>query len=174
MFLGRLVAGRGRRWVVLAAWLVVLGGLGPLVGRFESVQKNEPASFLPGGSESVRVLDAAAGFPSGEVTPAIAVFRDSAGLGADGEAAIEAARTRVESADIPGVGTTSPAVRSRDGKAAFFSVPVAAEGDADVLVAAVDELRAVVSDGLPQQVEARVTGPAGFSADATKAFEGIN
>ena len=174
MFLGRLVAGRRRRWLVLAAWLVVLGGLGPLAGRFESVQKNEPASFLPGGSESVKVLDAAAGFPSGEVTPAIAVFRDSGGLGVAGLMAVEAARTRVDSADIPGVGPTSPAIRSGDGTTAFFAVPVDAEGDADVLVAAVDELRDLVSAGLPRQVEARVTGPAGFSADATKAFEGIN
>ncbi len=172
--LGRLVAGRGRRWVVLAAWLVVVGGLGPLAGRFESVQKNEPASFLPGGSESVRVLDAAAGFPSGEVMPAIAVLRDPGGLGADGAAALESARTRVKSAEIPGVGAPSPAVRSGDGTTAFFAVPVDAEGDADVLVTAIDDLRELVRDGLPREVEAQVTGPAGFSADATKAFEGIN
>ena len=36
-------------------------------------------------------------------------------------------------------------------------MPVDAEGDADALVAAVDELRDLVSNGLPRRVEARVT-----------------
>ena len=79
-FLARLVVGRKRKLVVLALWLLIALALGPLAGRFESVQRNEPASFLPGDSESVAVLEASDGFPSGEVTAAIAVFRDQAGL----------------------------------------------------------------------------------------------
>src|SRR6188474_1046054 len=94
-FLGPLVVGPRRRLAVLALWVLVAAALGPLAGRFESVQRNEPASFLPGDSESVAVLDASDGFPSGEVTAAIAVFRDPAGLGADARVAVELARTRV-------------------------------------------------------------------------------
>jgi RND superfamily putative drug exporter len=173
-FLGRLVVGPRRRLAVLALWVLVAAALGPLAGRFESVQRNEPASFLPGDSESVAVLDASDGFPSGQVTQAIAVFRDPAGLGSAGRAALEQTRRRVTRAGIEGVGAVSPVVRSVDGTTGVFSVPIEARGDADVLVSAVDEVRDLVAERLPEGLEARVTGPAGFSADATKAFEGIN
>ena len=53
-------------------------------------------------------------------------------------------------------------------------MPIRAGGDADVLVSAVERVRTTVEEGLPPGLEAKVTGPAGFSADATKAFEGIN
>jgi RND superfamily putative drug exporter len=173
-FLGRLVVGPRRRLAVLALWVLVAAALGPLAGRFESVQRNEPASFLPGDSESVAVLDASDGFPSGQVTQAIAVFRDPAGLGSAGRAALEQTRRRVTRAGIEGVGAVSPVVRSVDGTTGVFSVPIEARGDAVVLVSAVDEVRDLVAERLPEGLEARVTGPAGFSADATKAFEGIN
>ena len=102
-FLSRLVVGRTGRFVVLAVWLVVAAALGPLAGRFEGAQQNEPSSFLPGDAESVRVLDAADTFPSGSVTPAIAVFRDPGGLGARGTAGVERKRDELASASIAGV-----------------------------------------------------------------------
>src|SRR5678816_3597299 len=102
-FLTRLVVGRKRKLVVLALWLLIALALGPLAGRFESVQRNEPASFLPGDSESVAVLEASDGFPSGEVTAAIAVFRDQAGLGADARVAVELARTTGDTGPTPSI-----------------------------------------------------------------------
>ncbi len=172
-FLSRLVVGKKRRFVMLGAWLLVAAALGPLAGRFESAQQNEPSSFLPGDAESVRVLDAANTFPSGSVTPAIAVFRDPDGLGVRGIAAVERTRDELASASIDGVTDVSPVARSKDGKAAVVSVAIEAGGDSDLLVSAVDDIRQAVRE-LPAGVEARVTGPAGYSADATKAFEGIN
>jgi putative drug exporter of the RND superfamily len=172
--LARLVVGRWRRLVVLGAWLLVAAALGPLAGRFEGAQKNEPSSFLPGNAESVKVLEASKGFPSGQQTPAVVVFRDGKGLGAAGRAAVEGKPAQIGAAKIPGVRAVSPVAWSRDGTAAVISVPIAAGGDSDVLVSAVDEVRALAHEGLPPGVVAKVTGPAGFSADATKAFEGIN
>jgi putative drug exporter of the RND superfamily len=173
-FLGRLVAGRTRRIVVLALWLLLTLALGPLAGRFEAAQKNEPSSFLPGDAESVAVLQASEGFPSGELTPAIAVFRDPAGLGAEARTAVERKREAIAEADIEGARPPSPVAFSEDATGAVIAVPIEAEGDADVLVAAVDDVRDIVKEGLTPGLEARVTGPAGFSADATRAFEGIN
>ena len=172
--LARLVVGRRRRFVVLGAWLLVAAALAPLAGRFEQAQENEPSSFLPGGSESVRVLEAAKDFPSGEQTPAVAVFRDADGLGARGRAAVEERRSALEAASIRGVSGVSPVVWSPDGTAAVVSVPIRAGGDPDLLVSAVDAVRTTVDESLPPGLEAKVTGPAGFSADATKAFAGIN
>jgi RND superfamily putative drug exporter len=172
--LSRLVVGRRRRFVVLGAWLLAAAALAPLAGRFEQAQENEPSSFLPGGSESVKVLEAAKDFPSGEQTPAVAVFRDADGLGARGRAAVEERRSALEAASIRGVSGVSPVVWSPDGTAAVVSVPIRAGGDPDLLVSAVDAVRTTVDESLPPGLEAKVTGPAGFSADATKAFAGIN
>ncbi len=138
------------------------------------MQRNEPASFLPGDSESVAVLRAADGFPSGQVTPAIVVAHAPGGLDARAEAAVGTMRSRVTDADLEGVQPPSPIVRSEDRTTAVFTVPIEARGDSDILVGAVDGVRRVVQMDLPGGLEARVTGPAGFSADATKAFEGIN
>jgi RND superfamily putative drug exporter len=45
--LASLVSGRRSKFAVLGVWLLVVIGLGPLAGKFESAQKNEPSSFLP-------------------------------------------------------------------------------------------------------------------------------
>ena len=170
----RFVAGRRSKLVMLGLWLVLVAALGPPAGRFEGVQKNEPSSFLPGASDSVAVLEASKSFPSGQETPAVAVFRDAGGLDAPDRAAVQEARRRVTGAGIEGVGQPPPIVMSEDGKAAVVTIPIRAGGDEKVLVGAVDAVRDLVREDLPPGLEARVTGPAGFSADATKAFEGIN
>ncbi|HEX2293087.1 MAG TPA: MMPL family transporter, partial [Gaiellaceae bacterium] len=168
------VSGRRSKFVVLGLWVVLVVALGPFAGRFEGAQRNEPSSFLPEGAESVEVLNAAEGFPSGEVTPAVAVFRSPDGLGAEGRAAVERARTRVDGAAIEGVQRLAPTILSRDGTSAFFAIPIKAEGEEEILIGAVEDTRELVRDGLPPGLEVEVTGPAGFSADASKAFEGIN
>jgi putative drug exporter of the RND superfamily len=170
----RLVAGRRSKFVALGVWVVVALALGPLAGRFEAVQQNEPSSFLPGDAESVAVLEASDGFPSGRSTSAIVVFRDPGGLSADGRDAVERARHRLGDAGIEGVGPLTPVVISDDGNAAVFTVPIEAGGEEEILITAVDDVRDLARDGLPSGLEVQVTGPAGFSADASKAFEGIN
>ncbi len=171
--LARIVSGRRSKWLVLAAWIVLLAALGPLIGKFESAQRNEPSSFLPGGAESVRVLEASRQFPSGEAAPAIAVFSSDDGLSAADRAAIEAARSELNERPPRGVQPVGPAQFSDDGKAALLVVPIAAGGDEDVLIGAVEQIRDAVHE-LAAGLEAAVTGPAGYSADASAVFEGIN
>jgi RND superfamily putative drug exporter len=169
-----LIAGRRSKFVVLGAWLLAIVALGPFIGKFEDAQENEPSSFLPGDAESVRVLEASDAFPGGEVTAAIVVFRNPDGLDSAAREAIAGTRTEFAQTGIPGARDTSPPVFSEDGAAALVTVPIVAGGDVDVLIDAVDELGALAGEGLPEGVDANVTGPAGFSADASKAFEGIN
>ena len=76
--------------------------------------------------------------------------------------------------DVAGLGDPSPAIPSEDGKALLVNVPIDANDDIDVLVDGVDEIRATLDGALPDGLEGKVTGPAGFSADATAVFEGIN
>ena len=170
----RLVAGRRTKFVVIGTWLAIALALGPLAGKFEDAQRNEPSSFLPAGAESVEVLHAAKGFASGDVTVATVVFRDPDGLDRGDRVAIEQALREVAAANIEGARSPSPPRYSGDGAAAVAVVPIQAEGEVDILIDAVAELRAVLGDGIPDSMQVKVTGPAGFSADASAAFEGIN
>lgn len=168
-----MVAGRRSKYLVLGLWVLLAGAVSPWAGQFEAAQRNEPSSFLPGDAESVAVLEAASEFPSGEVSSAIVVVRGEDGLDREGRASVEALRERVSGAGIEGVRQPGPPVFSEDGRAALLTVPIVSEGDEEVLVGAVEDLREL-TDELPSALEGRVTGQAGFSADATKVFEGIN
>ena len=50
---------------------------------------------------------------------------------------------------------------------------IVADGDEEILIGAVDAIREALAES-PDGLEAKVTGPAGYSADASAAFEGIN
>ncbi len=172
--LASIVSGRRSKWAVLAVWIVVVAALGPFAGKFESAQQNDPASFLPGDAESVKVLDADAAFGDSDPTIATVVFRNAEGLTAEDRAAVEEVRAELAGSSVEGLGDPGPAIPSADGKALLVNVPIDANDDIEVLVDGVDEIRATLEATLPADLEGKVTGPAGFSADATAVFEGIN
>ncbi len=172
--LARLVAGRRSKFVAIGAWILLVAGLAPFAGKFEGAQKNEPSSFLPKDAESVEVLQAAQRFRSGDATIATIVFYDPSGLNGAERQAIETALDGLASGAVPSGGRAAPPRYSSDGNAAVAAVPIVAEGDANVLVDAVDAIRSTLETSVPPTVETKVTGPAGFSADASAAFEGIN
>jgi RND superfamily putative drug exporter len=172
--LARLVAGRRSKFVAIGAWILLVAGLAPFAGKFEGAQKNEPSTFLPGNAESVEVLEAARTFPSGDATIATIVFYDPSGLNGAERQAIETTLDGLAGEAVPGATRATPPRYSPNGKAAVAAIPIVAEGDSDVLVDAVDAIRETLDSSLPPTVETKVTGPAGFSADASAAFEGIN
>ena len=77
-------------------------------------------------------------------------------------------------ADLPrATQPLSEPIPSRDGTTALMSAVITGDGQSDTILDPVDQLRDEVSDpggGL----QAKVTGPAGYAADAIKVFEGIN
>ncbi len=88
-WISAVAVGRRRRWAVVLAAVVLLGVAAPLGTRFQNAQKNDPASFLPGGAESVRSLEQQRTFRSGTQTPAVTVMRRAGGLTAADRAAIQ-------------------------------------------------------------------------------------
>ena len=68
----------------------------------------------------------------------------------------------------------TPPTYSEDGTAALLTVPIVAGGDEQILIDAVESIREIAGEDLPPGLDEKVTGPAGFSADASAAFEGIN
>ena len=105
----RLVSGRRSKFAVLALWLAALAAMGPLIGQFESKQKNEPSSFLPAGAESVRALALSDQFPSAEGVAAIAVFSRPEGLTGADRAAIADVQAELAASPPEGVVAVEPA-----------------------------------------------------------------
>lgn len=174
--LASFLTGRRTKWVALALWIALVAGLGPSGGRFEDAQQNDPASFLPESSEALVVLRAQQQFPSGQATPAVVVYRNGAGLSDADRETIDAVRSEI-AADLPaGAREPTPVTASDDGKVAFYTVPIVAGGDETVLTGAVGSIRDTVGSeaGAGDGLVVKVTGPAGFSTDASEVFEGIN
>ena len=70
----QLPGGRRTKFAVIGVWLLIAMAIGPLSGKFEEVQKNDPIDYLPGSAESVQALQALEEFPSGDEVDAITVF----------------------------------------------------------------------------------------------------
>jgi putative drug exporter of the RND superfamily len=184
--LGQLPGGRRTKFAVIGVWLVIAFAIGPLSSRFEDVQENDPADYLPANAESVQTIDQLDGFPSDGQADAITVFHREGGLTAEDKAAIAQVRTEINDRVRPqineqrsnSVAETGPAVLSEDRGTALLTTPITvpeeATGDAeDVITDTPEEIKTELGS-LPSGLEAKVTGPAGFSADAVDVFNEIN
>jgi len=178
-------AGRTAKYVVLAAWIAVMVcvfGFN-LPGKYTDAEENESTSFLPGDAESTKALQAVEELQGGEQAPTVVVYRREGGLSAadrrtiaeDKQSFNQLREQKAAAGEAPFKATTplSGPVPSRDGTAALLTMTITGDGETDTLLDPIDALRAEASDpggGL----EAKVTGPGGFSADAVKVFESIN
>jgi len=174
--LGALPAGRVGKWIVLAAWVVILVIAANPGSKFEDAQQNESTSFLPGDAESTKVLEELDQFQAeeGEQADAVTVYAREGGLTAADRATIAQDRASLNGDRPTGAGPTGPPIFSADGEAALLITPLfIEEGDSDALVDAVDDIRDRVHDA-PEGLEVKVTGGAGYSADAIDVFDNIN
>jgi RND superfamily putative drug exporter len=168
-------AGRRAKWVVFGVWIVVILGIGAanLPGRFSDAEKNESTSFLPGDAESTKALDITKQLQGGEQAATVIVYRRPGGLTAADRQTIAADTARLNRLRFAGTSPFSRPQPSRDASTALVINTIQGNGEGSRILDPVDKYRSLVSgdrDGL----QVRVTGPAGFSADAIKVFEGIN
>jgi len=168
-------AGRRAKWVVVAIWvglLVVFSAL-QFPTKFEEVQKNDSASFLPSSAESTKALAAVKTIQGEETVSIVTVYRRPSGLTAADRARIEQNRKQLNALKLANTTPFARPIPSENGQAALLVANITTNGEAETILDPVDKVREVVNDpggGL----EAKVTGSAGFSADAIKIFEGIN
>ncbi|OII31830.1 hypothetical protein BIU98_08820 [Curtobacterium sp. MMLR14_010] len=155
--------------VVIVVWLVVAAIGGPFFGRVSEVSTNDQTSFLPASADATTVQDRAAAFRDETGAPAVIVLERDGGL-RDADSA--AAATLVDRlADRSDVDAVSPPIPSADGDAVEIVATLTSAADTGTAVAAI---RTDVDDALPDGVRGYVTGPAGFAADLTEAFAGID
>ncbi|MDO5662717.1 MAG: efflux RND transporter permease subunit [Brachybacterium sp.] len=164
--------------VLTVVWLAVfaIGGMG--FGTLSDITTQERSAFLPETAESTAVQDRLPEFQGEEGAPAIVLAQRDGGLTEDDLAGLETFSERADDvlrgldADaVPDDLTVSPPIPSDDGEAA--QVVVIVPDDLE-LTDAVDALTAEVQADVPDDVGTWVTGPAGFSADLSAAFAGID
>jgi RND superfamily putative drug exporter len=163
------------KWIVVGLWLALIAvAIGAnLPGRFADNEKNESSSFLPGDSESTRALAATEEIQGAEQAPMVVVYHRDGGLTAADRSRIARERDELNGLGLRATTPFGAPEFSRDGTGALLIASISSDGESDTILDPVQAVRDRVSDpggGL----EVKVTGGAGFSADAIKVFENIN
>lgn len=165
------------RWLrigipVLLALVWIIGGSigGPYFGKVDEVSTNDQSSFLPQSAAATQVNERLSDFLGDDSIPAVVVVASDSALT---EAQLTELQTVTDDiAALPGVlDGVSPPIASDDGLAAQIFVPIDTSGEVPETVEAV---RAALESDLPSGLEGWVTGPAGFTADLTEGFLGID
>jgi putative drug exporter of the RND superfamily len=171
------------KWIVLAAWILLLVGGAALNSKLTSVQNNEASSWLPASAESTKVVDELSGTVNPNDIPTLVVYDRSSGLTEDDFAAMD--EQAAEMAKIDGVtdaGALSPNMAeqsgapvqlvSEDGDVAYIYLTFNfGQNGWNDIPAAADQIREIAQiDG----VTVHLAGYGGQAADAAEAFEGID
>lgn len=171
--IGAAVTGR-RSWV-LALLIATVGGVLLALIPQSGADQQSPV-VLPASAESARVADMAKQFPGGDTAPVLLVIsrRDGGDLSPDDLAAAEQARDRMSG--VAGVvpGPPIPPIPSADDKAAIAPLALNSDLTGFALSETVTALREAARRGLPDAVEASVTGGPAFGADIANSFSGAN
>ncbi|GAA3703722.1 efflux RND transporter permease subunit [Zhihengliuella alba] len=161
----------------LALWLGVMAVGGPTFGKIGDVQTTDRTTFLPASAEATRAVEWQSKFAESDSTPAVVVIESAEGLAPPAaEPLVEDIRT----AEVGGAaivdGTVVGPLPSDDGRALELIVPVSGGLDVEAAVAELRSLAdaALAAGDLPEDASVYVTGPAGFAADLTEAFGGID
>jgi putative drug exporter of the RND superfamily len=175
-FLSRFAAfasGRRSTWLILGFWVVVLVLAVSPASKLTGAQENDSVAWLPGDAESTAVLKETDRFQSSEEVPAVVVYERRGGATTDDIAAVAGQVKQfddIEHVDRPAVGP----LPSKDREALQVLVPIDPGSDGWTAIGTtVDAIRDVTKDS-PSGLSVHITGPGGFAADSSAAFEGID
>ncbi|WP_436326920.1 MMPL family transporter [Brevibacterium sp. FAM 27836] len=171
---------RGRRPLIvlfaalLVVWVGVAGIGGPYFGKISEVATNDRSTFLPESAESTQAQAIIDDFSDDDAVPAIVVLENSSGVSDDDSAALKDLATQLDDEGLLAA-EASPVIPSEDGDVLELILPVSSDTTADD----VEDIRAAISDTMAtgdsgSSVSVHVTGPAGFAADLSEAFAGID
>ena len=73
------LTGHRTKWLVLAAWIVIMVVAAPFAGKLTDVQNNETSSWLPGSAESTRALEELKPFQDQNDIPTAVVYEAESG-----------------------------------------------------------------------------------------------
>ncbi|MFF4156754.1 MMPL family transporter [Streptomyces sp. NPDC001678] len=162
-----LTCGRVTKWLVVLAWAAILAVAVPMAGKLKSAESTDSTSSLPSGAQSTLVAEVADRFPGGDRISGIIVYSRDGGITADDRAKADRDRqafARMTSTEV------APARTSQDGKALALGVSL----PGDVEMEPLQKLQDQAKDGLPQGLEAHLTGSAGDRLDSLDSFKGLD
>ncbi|KQZ83180.1 hypothetical protein ASD56_12730 [Microbacterium sp. Root166] len=156
--------------LLVLVWLAVGSAGGPYFGKVDEVSTNDRSSFLPESADATQVNERLPEFLGDDSIPAVVLVTGEGELTEDQLADVQALADDIAGIDgvLDGV---SPPIVSDDGEAAQIFVPIDASGEVGEVVG---EIRTMVDEDLPDEMEGWVTGPAGFTADLVEGFLGID
>lgn len=155
--------------VLIAIWFGLGSVGGPYFGRVSEVSSNDATTFLPASADATKVQKLLGAFSDRNAIPALVLFTRDGAITAADSAYADGFVTSL--AGVTGVAKeVSPAIASKDGKAIEIVVPL----DTKNAGATVTALRKTLAADAPSGLSHYVTGPAGFTADLTAAFGGID
>ena len=171
--------------VLLVAWVGVAGIGGPYFGKISEVSTNDRSSFLPQSAESTKAQALIDQFSDLDYVPAIVVLENKDGISDSDRSDLKDLTATLEDKKLLAA-DASPIIPSEDGDALELVLPVSTDTTADD----VEQIRSIIAETFPIAGEAatangaandattsanvQVTGPAGFSADLSEAFAGID
>ncbi|HEY1540650.1 MAG TPA: MMPL family transporter [Solirubrobacteraceae bacterium] len=169
------VAGRRTKWVIALVWLLIAAGTvaAKLPSKFSDAERNESTSFLPGDAESTKALAVTKRIEGGELAPLVIVYHRDGGLTGADRATIARDRAVFNRRHIRATSPFGRPVFSSKGDAALVVAQIKSDGQSDTIADPVKLVRRRLANH-GHGLEAKVTGGAGFSADAIEVFQGIN
>jgi RND superfamily putative drug exporter len=156
--------------LLIAIWFALAAYGGPLFGRIEEVSDNDPTAYLPSSAEATQVQKQLSDFLGDDAIPAILLVSSDREITEDELGQVQGL-TQTLSSEISGVVGSSPAIPSEDAQALQVFVSLDATSD---IKESVVELEEFAAEHLPPGLAYYITGPAGFTADLSTAFAGID
>src|SRR5690349_14244505 len=93
------LTGRVTKWIVLVAWIVIMGASSGFAQKLAEVQNNEASSWLPSSAESTKALEKLAPFQDQNDIPTTLVYVRDGGLTQADLAAIKAQVPKIQAMD---------------------------------------------------------------------------
>jgi len=155
--------------LVIVVWLAIASVGGPYFGKISEVSTNDQTSFLPASADATTVQERSSEFRQESGAPAIIVLERDGGMSSSDLSTAKGLATQL--GDRDDVESVSRVIPSADGDAVEIVATLTTAADTGD---AVEAIRTDVQDALPAGVRGYVTGPAGFTADLTEAFAGID
>lgn len=156
--------------LLILVWLVGAGVGGPYFGKVSEVSSNSQTTYLPESADATQVQEQLGDFTDSESIPAIVVMVSDDPLTQQDIAQLNEVVAGLSALDIVS-DEVSPAIPSEDGRAVQVFVPLNPSAE---LTESVEKLSETLAQQTPDYVSTYVTGPAGFTADLSAAFAGID
>ena len=156
--------------LLILVWLVGAGVGGPYFGKVSEVSSNSQTTYLPESADATQVQEQLGDFTDSESIPAIVVMVSDEPLTQQDIAQLNEVVAGLSALDIVS-DEVSPAIPSEDGRAVQVFVPLNPSAE---LTESVEKLSETLAQQTPDYVSTYVTGPAGFTADLSAAFAGID